>query len=243
MGKKLVSIIITSYNEEKNIASVIRDCKKLKKLFPIEIIVVDGGSRDKTLQVVKKNKVDRLLAFPSKRGKGSDFWAGGLLASGDYIIQIDADHQFQPNEIPLFVKALEGGADAAIATRFSGEGKIQKGSISGRNLFGNWLMSFLTSLACGVKISDVMAGFKAFKKEAFLALDLRERHFEYEAEAVVKTVKMGMNLVQIPITYTKRFGGESGIRALRDGFNVSKAIFRVYTSSLPKYSKGDKKSR
>ncbi|MDP3758619.1 MAG: glycosyltransferase family 2 protein, partial [Candidatus Daviesbacteria bacterium] len=167
-----------------------------------------------------------------KRGKGADFWAGGLVAKGDYIIQIDTDHQFQPVEIPLFVEALEKGADVVIGTRFDG-GKIQKGSVSFRNLFGNWVMSFLTSLACGRRITDVMAGFKGFKKDAFLALDLKERHFEYEAETVTKACRMGMNLVQLPITYTKRIGGVSGIRALQDGLNVCKAVLKVSFSDLP----------
>lgn len=233
-NKKLVSIILTSYNEEKNIGRTIKDCKALSKFFPIEIIVVDAASKDKTIEIAKRLQVDRILQFPFKRGKGADFWAGGLLAHGDYIIQIDADHQFQPQEIPLFVEALEKGAHVAIGTRFGG-GKIQKGSLSFRNLVGNWGIAIITSIVCGRKILDVMAGFKGFRREAFLALDLKERHFEYEAETVVKACKMGMNLVQIPITYTKRVGGASGIRALRDGINVLKAIWKVYISKLPKF--------
>lgn len=233
--KRLVSIILTSYNEEKNIGRTIKDCKALKNNFPIEIIVVDAASKDKTVVIAKRMKVDRILRFPFKRGKGADFWAGGLLARGDYIVQIDTDHQFQPSEIPLFVDALDKGADVVIGTRFGG-GKIQKGSVTKRNLFGNWIMSALTSLACGQRITDVMAGFKGFRKNAFLALDLKERHFEYEAETVTKAVRMGMNLIQIPITYTKRVGGVSGIRALQDGLNVCKAIARIYFSTLPRYS-------
>lgn len=235
MKKKLVSIILTSYNEEKNIGRTIKDCQALKKYFPVEIIVADAASKDKTIEIAKKLRVDRILRFPFKRGKGADFWAGGLLATGDYIIQIDTDHQFQPYEIPLFIEVLDKEADIVIGTRFSG-GKIEKGSISFRNFFGNWIMSFATSIACGRRITDVMAGFKGFRKDAFLALDLQERHFEYEAETVTKACRMEMNLVQIPITYTKRKGGTSGIRALRDGVNVLKAIGKVYFSSLPKYS-------
>ena len=234
-NNKLVSIVLTSYNEEKNIASIIKDCQKLKIYFPIEIIVVDAASKDRTVEISKRLKVDRILQFPFKRGKGADFWAGGLIAKGDYIIQIDTDHQFQPFEIPLFIDALEKGADVVIGTRFDG-GKIQKGSVSKRNLIGNWVMSALTSLACGQRITDVMAGFKGFRKNAFLALDLKERHFEYEAETVTKAIKMGMKLVQIPITYTKRVGGASGIRALRDGLNVCKSIAKVYFADLPAYS-------
>lgn len=234
-SKKLVSIILTSYNEEKNIGRIIKDCQALKKYFPIEIVIVDAASKDKTIEIAKRMKVDRIICFPFKRGKGADFWVAGCVAQGDYIIQIDADHQFQPNEIPLFVDALDTGADVAIGTRFSGEGKIEKGSVTFRNLFGNWVMSLATSIACGKRITDVMAGFKGFQRKAFLSLDLKERHFEYEAEVVTKACRMGMNLVQIPITYTKRRGGVSGIRALRDGINVLNAIVKVYFSKLPKY--------
>jgi hypothetical protein len=91
-------------------------------------------------------------------------------------------------------------------------------------------MSAITSLATGMRITDVMAGFKGFRRRSLLALDLQERHFEYEAETVVKAVKSGMKLVQVPITYKKRVGGRSGIRALQDGFNVSKAVLKVYFS-------------
>lgn len=234
-NKKLVSIVLTSYNEEKNIGKTIKDCQALKKLFPVELVVVDAASKDKTVEIARRLKVDRILRFPFKRGKGTDFWAGGLIAKGDYIIQIDTDHQFQPNEIPAFVDALGKGADVVIGTRFNG-GKIQKGSITFRNLLGNQIMSAATSLACGRQITDVMAGFKGFTKNALLALDLKERHFEYEAETVTKACRMGMNLVQIPITYTKRRGGASGIKALRDGINVLKAIIKVSISVLPKYS-------
>ena len=233
-SRGLVSIVIPAYNEEKNIAKVIKECQKLKKLFPIEIIVVDGNSKDQTVKVVQNSKVDKIISFPAKRGKGADFWAGAVSSRGDYIIQIDADFQFQPFEIPIFVKALKEGADVAIGTRFTG-GKIQKGAITSRNLFGNWLMSAATSLACGRRITDVMAGFKGFRKRALLALDLRERHFEYEAETVVKASRMGMNLVEIPITYKKRFAGTSGIRAFRDGTKVIKAIITARFSKLPKF--------
>lgn len=240
-NKKIVSIILTSYNEEKNIGRTIKDCQKLIKDFLIEIIVVDAASKDKTIEIAKRLKVDHIIRFPFKRGKGADFWAGGLIAKGDYIIQIDTDHQFQPDEIPLFIDALEHGADVVIGTRFDG-GNIEKGSINAKNLFGNWIMSKATSIACERKISDVMAGFKGFKREAFLALDLKERHFEYEAEIVTKACKMKMNLVQVPITYTKRIGGVSGIRAVKDGLNVLKAITKVYFSDLPNYRKLNRSS-
>lgn len=228
MKKKLVSIILTAYNEEKNILKAIQQCRKLKKFFPIEIIVVESGSRDKTVQLAKKAGVDKLISFPHhKRGKGADFWAGVVASNGEYIIQIDTDLQFQPYEIPLFVERMKQGADVVIGTRFGG-GSIEKDSISTRNFLGNKIMSFATSIATGTKITDVMAGFKGFKKDALLAIDLKEPHFEYEAESVVKTFKLGLKLEQIPITYKKRRGGISGIRALQDGTKVLATIFKCW---------------
>ena len=227
--RRLVSIIITSYNEEKNILQVIKECQSLRKFFPIEIIVVDAASKDNTVKIALKAGVDRVIQFPNKRGKGADFWSAAVASNGEYIIQIDADHQFQPFEIPLFVTELEKGADVVIGTRFEG-GNVEKGSVSTKNMFGNWIMSAITSLATNIRVTDVMAGFKGFRRNSLLALDLQERHFEYEAEIVVKTAKLGMSLVQIPITYKKRVGGNSGIQAIRDGFNVSKAVLKVYFS-------------
>lgn len=231
----LTSVIIPAYNEENNITKVITDVLKLTKKFPLEIIVVDDGSKDKTVSVAKKAGAHKVITYKKNKGKGGAFRVGIDAAKGEYIVQIDADHQFQPNEIPIFVKALDEGADVVIGTRFSG-GKIEKGSITFKNYFGNWVMSFATSLASEKRITDVMAGFKGFKRDAFLALDLKERHFEYEAETVTKACRMGMKLIQLPITYTKRRGGTSGIRALQDGVNVLKAIIKVYFSTLPKYS-------
>ncbi len=224
-SKNLVSIIVPAYNEEKSIKKVIDECKKLKKLFPLEIVVVQGGSKDKTIEVAKKSKVDKIISFPHKRGKGSDFWAGIVASNGEYVIQIDADNQFQAYEIPLFVSALKKGADVVIGTRFEG-GKIEKGSITKRNFFGNWVMSKAVTLATGWEITDVMAGFKGFRRDAIMAIDLKEPHFEYEAESVVKAKRLNLKLVQIPITYKKRLGGVSGIRALRDGINVIKTIIK-----------------
>jgi glycosyltransferase involved in cell wall biosynthesis len=234
LKNKLVSIIIPAYNEEKNLAGVIAACKKLKNRLNIEIIVVEGGSKDKTIEVAKKAKVDRVMSFPRKRGKGADFWAGVLASNGDYVVQIDSDHQFQPYEIPLFINALENGSDVVIGTRFNG-GKVESGSVTSRNLIGNQLMSFATSIATGWKITDVMAGFKAFKRNAILAIDLKEPHFEYEAETVVKAKNLNLKLVELPITYKNRVGGTSGIRAIQDGLRVLSTIgkYRFFHSTKP----------
>lgn len=223
----LTSIIIPGYNEEKNIASVIKDVAKLKKKYPIEIIVVDDGSKDKTAAVAKKAGADNVITYKKNKGKGGAFRVGIDQAKGKYIVQIDADHQFQPNEIPLFIEALKEGYDIVCGTRFN-QGMIEKGSVSKLNLFGNWLMSFVTTFFSGIKVTDIMAGFKGFTKEAAKKLDLITPHFGYEAEIIVKAGKLNFKVKETPITYTKRAFGASSVHAIKDGIRVSYTIMKMY---------------
>lgn len=229
-----ISIIIPAYNEEQNIAKVIEECQKLN--LKTEIIVVDGGSSDRTSEIAREFKGIRVITLKKRRGKGVDFWSAAKTASGKYVIQIDADLQFSPSQIPLFLKSLKSKADVAIATRFDG-GRIEKNSISNQNYFGNQLISLITSVVCGRKVTDVMAGFKGFRKDALTALNLSQKHFEYEAEIVIKASRMGMDLVEIPVSYKKRYKGSSQVRALRDGFKVLKTILVTKFMKLENYKR------
>lgn len=226
-GFPFTSIIIPGYNEEKNITSVIKDVIKLKKKFRLEIIVVDDGSKDKTAQVAKKAGADRVISYKKNKGKGGAFRVGIDAAKGDYIVQIDADHQFQPNEIPLFIKALDEGNDVVCGTRFD-KGKVERGSVSRVNLFGNWLMSTVTAFFSGIRVTDIMAGFKGFTKDAAKKIDLQTAHFGYEAEVVVKACKLHLKVKEVPITYTKRAFGSSSVHAIKDGIRVSYTIAKMY---------------
>lgn len=223
----LTSIIIPGYNEERNIASVIRDVKKLKGKFPLEIIVVDDGSKDKTAQVAKKAGADKVISYKKNKGKGGAFRVGIDAAKGDYIVQIDADHQFQPKEIPLFIAALNEGYDVVCGTRFD-KGKVETGSVSQLNMFGNWLMSTVTAFFSGIKVTDIMAGFKGFTRDAAKKINLVTQHFGYEAEVVVKACKLNLKVKEVPITYTKRTFGSSSVHAIKDGIRVSYTIAKMY---------------
>lgn len=227
MKQPLISVIIPAYNEERNITKVIKNVAKLKKEYAIEIIVVDDGSKDKTAQVAKKAGADRVITYEKNKGKGGAFRVGIDAAKGDYIVQIDADHQFQPDEIPLFVKALQEGYDVVCGTRFD-NGTVEQGSVSKVNLFGNWLMSTVTTFFSGMRSTDIMAGFKGFTKDAARKLDLVTPHFGYEAEIVVKAGKLGLQVKEVPITYTKRTSGSSSVHAVKDGIRVSYTIAKMY---------------
>lgn len=99
---------------------------------------------------------------------------------------------------------------------------------------GNRIFSPITTLMVGQVIYDVVAGFKAFRRPVLLSLDLKEKHFGYEGEIVVKTVRMGYLLAQVPVSYRKRQGGESQVVPFRDGPLTIWSILKARFSKLPK---------
>lgn len=213
-------------------------CCKLRRQYPLlEVIVVDDGSVDETSAVARKCGA-KVLAHKVSHGKGAAFLTGIAKARGDYIIQIDADLQFQPQEIPLLIGALRRGHDIVLTTRFK-SGHIEPKSVSWLNIIGNWSLSQLVTFLADIRSTDIMAGFKGFTKNALCQLHLVTPHFGYEAEIVIKAGKLGLAVTEIPITYKKRQFGSSSVRVVSDGFKVALTMIIMYlTFPGPPLGKG-----
>lgn len=218
MKKPKISIVIPTYHEAGNIGEMVRRTKKLSKLYPIEIIVVDSGSKDGTPDIAQKTGATKVIRFPNKRGKGVDLWDAFQIAKGEYIIEIDADLQFDPEQIPLFIKAFENGADVVIARR-----ENYKESPLWRTI-GNRSLSLLASIVLMYPIHDVLAGFKAARRDVMLSLKLQERGFMYESEIVVKAVRMKYKLAQVPVRYKRRMRENSQVSLIKDGLRFVRSI-------------------
>jgi glycosyltransferase involved in cell wall biosynthesis len=224
--KKKVSVIIPTYNESATIVKLIRETKKLERLFPVEIIVVDANSPDGTAGIAEKEKV-KVIKRTKKYGKGADFWLASQKATGSYVVQIDGDLQFSPKEIPHLVAALENGADVALAWRVS-----HKGAPFIRTL-GNHIFAPIATVLIGKRIHDVVAGFKGFRRDALRSLNLQEKHFGYEGEIVVKAVRMGYRIAQVPVSYQNRTTGKSQVNPLRDGSLTIWSLLKARFAELP----------
>lgn len=224
--KPKISVIVPTYNEQETVGSIIRRIKKFKDRYVLEIIVSDGGSKDNTVQLAKEEKV-KVIQNEGKRGKGIDFWEAARKATGDYIVQIDGDDQFSPEEIPLFIEVLEKGADIAIAHR------VDQSVAPLIRTFGNWAQSLITSILIQKRIHDTFAGFKATKRSVLMDLDLKDHHFGYEAEIVIKGVRKGYHLVQIPVSYRMRETGISQVSLLKTGFLNLTSMIKYSLIKLP----------
>ena len=222
---ELISVIIPAYNEEKSISSVIKDVLQLAKKYPLEIIVVNDGSKDKTSAVAKKAGVHKVFTHEKNKGKGAAFQTGLKNAKGNYIIQIDADGQLAASDIPKLIEPLKKGYDVVLGIRYDLKSPF-KSDVSVLNTIGNLLLSFSAAVLIQRNIVDIMTGFKAFRREVALDINPTVNHFGYEAELVVKAAQKNYKIKNVLITVKKREVGVSNVKIVKHGVLVLKTIVK-----------------
>ena len=224
--RKTLTVLIPALNEEKNIKKVIQSSKKIKNYDTKIIVVIDKKTTDRTAKVAKKLGAKIILGKGS--GKGSNIKTSLSYLKSEFVVQIDADYQFMPYEIPKLVSPLTQGYDIALGTRYQKGSKRQEDSVSYFRLLGSIALSFITSIFSMQRITDVMAGFKAFKTQVLKDLNPKTSHFGYEAELVVRGAKKGYKIINVPITYKKRPSGKSSVSSIKDGFLVLLTIIKTF---------------
>lgn len=215
--KPYVTITMAALNEEKIIGKSLDECFKLRDYKLQVLVVLDSKTTDKTAEVAKKAGAT-VIQTGKWKGKGAALRKAMKYVKGEYVVQIDADYQFMPYEIPKFINALTNGFDVALATRYEKGAKVYAGSVTPLRQFGIHFLSFATSIAAGQRTTDMLAGFKAFKTKVLRDIKMREDHYGYEAEVIIKAAKKGYKIVNIPITYRKREKGSSKLMPIKDGF-------------------------
>lgn len=168
----MLSVVVPSYNEEESLWAFYKELiKALEDLkIPYEIIFVDDGSGDKTLEILRnftqKDKNIRVFSFRKNRGKAEALTYGFQKAKGDYIVTLDADLQDKPKEISkLLKKAKEGGWDVVCGWR-----KDRKDSL--KKIISSKLFNGFASMFWGLKLHDYNCGLKLYSKEAAKSLNL-----------------------------------------------------------------------
>jgi len=221
-----VTVMIAALNEEKNITKVIKECLKLKQ-YKLEILVViDSKTTDNTKAVAEKAGA-KVIHTGKWQGKGYALRQGQKYVKGDYVVQLDADYQFMPYDIPKLIKPLENGYDVALGSRHERNSKVEEGSVTAFRDFGNYLLSAAESIAAIQRVSDVLAGFKAFKTKVLKDINFTEVHYGYEAEEVILAAKKGYKIINIPIDYKKRVEGGSNVMPIKHGLMFLNTIVRT----------------
>lgn len=221
-----VSVMMAALNEEKNIGRTIKETLKIKKYKMEVLVVLDSKTTDDTGKVAKKAGA-KVIHTGKWLGKGAALRLALPLAKGDIVIQMDADYQFMPYDIPKLVEPLLNGYDVALGSRYERGGNPEKGSVTKLRRVGIYLLSLLTSVFSGQMITDMPAGFKAFKKKVLKDINMQINHYGYEAEVIIKAAQKKYKIICVPVDYKTRVVGNSKLIPFKDGFLFLKTILYI----------------
>lgn len=223
--EKYLSIVIPVYNESENIKNVLDDIKKLSLKVPYEILVVDDGSKDNTFEIAKDNGA-KVLRFEQNKGKGNALIEGMKNVNGDIIIFMDGDGQDNAEDIINLIKPIYNGADFVNGSRFLGI--FEEGSIKKSNFYITLCANKLIGLLFKHKVTDCFAGFRAFKRSSIKNMKLESKEYEIETEMLIKSIVLGLNIVEIPVTRSKRFTGNTKLSRFRHGRRIIGMTLKYY---------------
>ena len=212
-GKVLV--LIPTYNEAESVCPLV---DKLQELDCVDyILVVDDSSVDGTLEklAVLQEKYDNLFVHqrPGKLGLGTALRDGFRLALKRFpfsrLVQMDGDLSHDPSSIP---QMLLSRADVVVGSRYVEDGRIIGWNFYRKNLSRE--ANFLTRTLLGLRIRDVTSGFRVYSRRAVEIL-VREANcggYEFQVEAVWLAKKHGLDVEELPITFTERLRGKSKLQ-------------------------------
>lgn len=225
---KEISVIIPVFNEESTISDLIHEIVETlsKGNLDFEVVIVDDGSNDRTLEVlreVKQNlpKVLRVAHHLNNKGNGAALRTGIRVAHGEVVVTMDADGQHDPEDI-LKLLADIPPYDLVIGART--ENYIGSWSRGVANRFYNWFASWLSQ----TEVKDLTSGFRAMRREAVLHfLPLFPNGFSAPTTTTLTFLKAGYNVTFIPIEVGQRVAGESKISVWKDGMRFIMIILRM----------------
>lgn len=216
----MISIVLPTYNERENIATLISNIFDVFKKNDIagNVIVVDDNSPDGTGEIVR-NVIDVrsdgnviLINRPNKMGLGSAYIEGfkrALNIGSDYIFEMDADLSHSPGDIPRFIQAAKKN-DLVIGSRYILGGKIENWNFL-RKLISKGGTIYAKKIL-NIPIKDLTSGFKCFRREVLEKVNIDKIEsdgYSFQVEMTYKSYKMGFKIKEIPIIFRDRNKGES----------------------------------
>jgi glycosyltransferase involved in cell wall biosynthesis len=226
MTKKKIIVFMPAHNEEENISGVIaRVPRFFHPDYEVEVLVINDGSKDRTVAVAKAAGADHIVSFPHNQGLGAAVREGlkqCCLLGADIGIMIDADNEYPPEQIPdVLARIIAGRADYTFGSRF-------KGNIKGMKLhrrLGNYTFTLLQAILLRRWIYDGQSGMRGFSRDAMEnAVIIHD--YNYAQVLTINLVRQGYRLEEIPISYQVRTKGQSFIKFRQYVSSVIPAIYK-----------------
>ena len=223
---KLISIIIPVYNEEKTIEIILNKVLS-QSAYNKEIIVINDFSTDNTRSLIEKQFLDKIKFINNEKncGKGFSIRKGIEVASGDIILIQDGDLEYDPSDYQKILEPLiENRADVVYGSRFLGSG--EKRVLYFWHRLGNYVLTLFSNAFTNLNLTDMEVGYKAFKKEIFSDIVLKENRFGFEPEITAKIAKKKIRIFEVGIKYFGRTYADGKKINWKDGFSAIYCIIK-----------------
>ncbi|MGV0633523.1 polyprenol monophosphomannose synthase [Mycolicibacillus trivialis] len=227
-GRSLV--IIPTFNERENLPLILG---RVRRAAPeVDVLIVDDGSPDGTGELAD----ELALADPdavyvmhrtSKDGLGAAYLAGfawGLERGYSVLVEMDADGSHAPEQLHRLLEAIDAGADVAIGSRYVEGGEVRNWPV--RRLLLSKTANTYSRLLLGVKIRDITAGYRAYRREVLEEINLDavdSKGYCFQIDLSWRAINHGFTIVEVPITFTER---ELGVSKM-SGSNIREAMAQV----------------
>ena len=225
---KSIAIIIPVKDEEVGLNYLLGNYKESKFYGDSNIsfiFVIDGRTSDLSKSVAA-NFSNLIIDQDVTHGKGAavrqalDVWKKNMT---DFVVFMDADGSYSFDDLSKIIDALDNNFDVVSGSRFISNRRSPEG-MGGLHNFGNRLLSKISSIKNGRKISDLCTGLWGFKSESIVKLDLKSKGFDLEAEIAGKSRKAKLSHKEVQVTWSARKGGTSKLKSFRDGSII---LFRI----------------
>ncbi|MBI4214462.1 glycosyltransferase family 2 protein [archaeon] len=218
-----LSVVMPAFNEEQGIRSAVRQVLSQ----PVsELLVVDDGSTDNTLESVKKlairKKRVKVISYSQNRGKGFALRKGASAAAYGALVFMDSDMQFGASQILRLAKRLRNG-EMVVGCR-----DVHSMPLSRR--VANAFAKLVVFAATGKLVKDVLSGFRAISKHDFQALRVKEDKFEIESELTLKALKNGLTIRSVPVSVSYKAGNNKlgSVHALKITVYLLKSMVKCW---------------
>lgn len=211
-----ITLVVPAYNEEKRIHGFLTGLVKTT----LPIILVDDGSKDRTVDIAQKHHV-HVYKHRVNLGKGAAIKTGcdaAFALGADAVIMMDSDGQHNIDDLQKFIKALKTNKyDIVYGSRNMGMG------VPVIRFTGNKIASVLVRILFGTYVSDLLCGYRAFTKTAYPKLAWQSTGYEIETEMVINAAKNRLRYCEVPVEtiYYEKFKGVT----IFDGVNIFMNIF------------------
>ncbi len=214
-----VTLIGATWNEFEAASAVL---PKIDRTVVDEIIIVDAGSTDGTVEFCKSQGYTVFQQI--EPGYGSAIKEAVARARGDIIIEFPPDGNSMPERIPDVVRKLQEGYDFVIASRYKDGAKSEDDDFL--TTIGNWGFTFVTNMLFWSSYTDSLVGFRGYYKKSYDKLHMTARGLDWSIQMPIQFRKKRMRVADIPADEPKRIGGVRKMKPFKTGWRILKTLIK-----------------